>query len=60
MEAGCYNFSQRRIYSNRGTPICEKCIKKGLEYLDLGNRYRFSNGIASSRKARWKIDRDSA
>ena len=44
---GCYNCSQRRINCDRGTPECQKCIKKGLECHGLGTRYRFQNGVAS-------------
>lgn len=47
---GCYNCSQRRINCDRGTPACQKCLKKGLECLGLGTRYRFQNGVASRGK----------
>ncbi|KAL4889989.1 fungal-specific transcription factor domain-containing protein [Aspergillus ambiguus] len=47
---GCYNCSQRRINCDRGTPKCQKCIKKGLECLGLGTRYRFQNAVASRGK----------
>ncbi|KAI9927589.1 hypothetical protein ASPWEDRAFT_71988 [Aspergillus wentii DTO 134E9] len=47
---GCYNCSQRRINCDRGAPACQKCIKKGLECLGLGKRYRFNDGVASRGK----------
>ncbi|KAE8152384.1 hypothetical protein BDV25DRAFT_170516 [Aspergillus avenaceus] len=47
---GCYNCSQRRINCDRGTPACQKCLKKGIQCWGLGVRYRFTNGVASRGK----------
>jgi hypothetical protein len=47
---GCHNCSKRRIKCDQTKPECEKCLRKGLACPGYGKRYRFTDGIAASRK----------
>lgn len=50
-ERGCFQCSRRRIVCDKGTPSCQKCIKKVIGCFGL-NRIRFAEGVA--RRGRFK------
>ncbi|KID83546.1 Fungal transcriptional regulatory protein [Metarhizium guizhouense ARSEF 977] len=54
-EKGCSTCTKRRIRCDLARPVCQKCVKRGLECPGYGQRLRWAGGVAVRGKLKGKM-----